>query len=222
MPHFGRASRTALSTPPGGPDIAPPTAGCKTFGPFLRFRLSHLQKSHAPRDRGFVAETSKEHLPSRHLQATIRMTNQTIKQKASFMSDTEIAEDHRPANPVWPGSCPLAALPSGRVTPAPAATAAIVSFGRQELRQIFDLYGRKVAAGEWRDYAIDFTSQKAVFSIYRRASEYALYRIEKNPKLARKQGLYCVVTATGLILKRGPDLARVIAVLDTRLKLVSG
>lgn len=136
------------------------------------------------------------------------------------MSDTEPAEDHRrPANPAWPGSCLLAALPSDRAT---AATAAIVSFGRPELRQIFDLYGRKVAAGEWRDYAIDFTSQKAVFSIYRRASEYALYRIEKNPKLARKQGLYCVVTATGLILKRGPDLARVIAVLDTRLKLVSG
>ncbi len=98
----------------------------------------------------------------------------------------------------------------------------IISFDREELRAIFDLYGRKVSDGEWRDYAIDFSPQKAVFSIYRRACEYALYRIEKNPRLARKQGTYSVVTATGLILKRGQDLGRVIAALDKKLKLVSG
>ncbi|MDQ6702475.1 MAG: DUF2794 domain-containing protein [Pseudomonadota bacterium] len=98
----------------------------------------------------------------------------------------------------------------------------VISFDRNELREIFNLYGRKVADGEWRDYGIDCTSQKAVFSVYRRACEYALYRIEKNPRLARKQGAYSVVTATGLVLKRGHDLGRVIASLDTRLKLVPG
>ena len=79
-------------------------------------------------------------------------------------------------------------------------------FNRQELREILALYGRKVAAGEWRDYAIDFGREKAVFSAFRRASEVPLYRIEKCPKLARRQGAYSVVTATGLILKRGNDL----------------
>jgi hypothetical protein len=95
-------------------------------------------------------------------------------------------------------------------------------FTRSELNQLLGLYSRNVARGIWRDYAIDFSSDKAVFSIYRRAAEYALYRIEKHPKLARKQGLYSIITATGLILKRGHDLCRVIAVLDNRLKLVTG
>ncbi|MEJ0095499.1 MAG: DUF2794 domain-containing protein [Methylocella sp.] len=98
----------------------------------------------------------------------------------------------------------------------------MVSFDRIELRQIFNLYGRKVSEGEWRDYAIDFMAQKAVFSIYRRSSECALYRIEKNPKLAKKQGAYSVLAANGLVLKRGHELGRVMAVLDKRLKLVSG
>ena len=84
-----------------------------------------------------------------------------------------------------------------------------------------NLYGRKVAEGEWRDYAIDFTREKAVFSIFRRAAEFPLYRIEKAPKLARKQGAYSVVTPTGMILKRGHDLRRVIDVLDKKLKLVT-
>ena len=95
-----------------------------------------------------------------------------------------------------------------------------VSFDRHELREILNLYGRKVAEGEWRDYAIDFTPSLAVFSIFRRTSEMPLYRVEKNPKLARKQGLYSVVTATGLILKRGHELRNVIAVLDKKLKIV--
>ncbi|HLH10495.1 MAG TPA: DUF2794 domain-containing protein [Methylovirgula sp.] len=95
-----------------------------------------------------------------------------------------------------------------------------VFFDRHELRDIFDLYGRKVADGEWRDYAIAMTGQKAVFSIYRRTAETPLYRIEKTRE-ARKQGAYSVVAATGLILKRGHDLKRVIGVLDKRLKLVS-
>jgi hypothetical protein len=95
-----------------------------------------------------------------------------------------------------------------------------VAFDRFELREILNLYGRKVAAGEWRDYAMDFTPTRAVFSIYRRTSEYPLYRIEKDPKLARKQGAYSVVTQTGLILRRGHELARVISVLDKKVKLV--
>jgi hypothetical protein len=97
-----------------------------------------------------------------------------------------------------------------------------VSFDRQELRDILDLYGRMVAAGEWRDYTLDFTNQKAVFSIYRRTAEFPLYRIEKNPKAARKQSAYSVIAATGLILQRGSDLRRVINVLEKKLNLVSG
>lgn len=97
-----------------------------------------------------------------------------------------------------------------------------VYFERPELREILVVYGRKVAAGEWRDYALDFGREKAVFSIFRRASEVPLYRIEKCPKLARRQGAYSVVTATGLILKRGSDLKRVLAVLDKGLRLAAG
>jgi hypothetical protein len=101
-------------------------------------------------------------------------------------------------------------------TPAPS----IVAFNRRELAAILDVYGRQVAAGEWRDYAIDHGRETACFSIFRRASECPLYRIEKAPKLARKQGAYSVVTATGLILKRGNELDRVLAVIDKRVRLV--
>lgn len=96
-----------------------------------------------------------------------------------------------------------------------------VSFTRAELRLILDLYGRKVVAGEWRDYAIDFTRDRAVFSVFRRSSEVPLYQIVKDPSLARRQGAYSVVTATGLILKRGHELDRVLRVIDKPLRLVS-
>lgn len=82
------------------------------------------------------------------------------------------------------------------------------------------MYGRKVAAGEWRDYAIDMLREKAVFSVFRKTSEYPLYRIEKNPKLARRQGAYAVITPTGHILKRGHDLRNVLRVIDKDLQLV--
>ena len=101
-------------------------------------------------------------------------------------------------------------LAGGRREPA------ITAFDRRELADILAVYGRKVAAGEWRDYAMDFGIEKAVFSVYRRASEWPLYRIEKNPKNARKQGAYSVITATGLILKRGHELKRVLEVLEKR------
>jgi Protein of unknown function (DUF2794) len=95
-----------------------------------------------------------------------------------------------------------------------------IAFDRQELSQILNVYGRKVASGEWRDYAIDTLREKAVFSVFRRSSECPLYRIEKAPRLARRQGAYTVIAATGLILKRGHDLARVLRALDRGLRLV--
>lgn len=107
------------------------------------------------------------------------------------------------------------------VVPFPSAPIAPqVSFDRGELRTLFGLYGRRVAEGEWRDYAIDFRRDKAVFSIYRRSSETALYRVEKDPKLARRQGAFAVIAATGVVLKRGSDLARVLAVLEKPLRVV--
>jgi hypothetical protein len=96
-----------------------------------------------------------------------------------------------------------------------------VRFSRRELDRILSLYGRMVAAGEWRDYAIDFLKDRAVFSVFRRASEIPIYRIEKNPKLARRQGAYSVISATGHILRRGQEIDRVISVLDRTLKVVS-
>jgi hypothetical protein len=95
-----------------------------------------------------------------------------------------------------------------------------ISFDRGELKQILSVYGRKVADGEWRDYAIDARKEKAVFSIFRRASEFPVYTIEKQPRLSRKQGAYAVVAATGLILKRGHDLAQVLRAIDRRPRLV--
>ena len=109
----------------------------------------------------------------------------------------------------------------GASTPS-LAHPATVTFTRRELDRILNLYGRMVAAGEWRDYAIDFLKDRAVFSIFRRASEVPLYRIEKVPKLARRQGAYSVVSATGLILRRGHEIERVLLAIDKPLKLVSG
>src|SRR5437016_8842166 len=96
----------------------------------------------------------------------------------------------------------------------PLAPAGRVTFERYELDRIFGLYGRMVAAGEWRDYAIDFLKERAVFSVFRRAAEVPIYRIEKHPKLSRRQGAYSVITATGLIMRRGHELDRVLRVID--------
>ncbi|MGQ3671128.1 DUF2794 domain-containing protein [Xanthobacter sp. TB0136] len=113
------------------------------------------------------------------------------------------------------GSASLAHRPAQPATPP-----AQVTFNRQELDRILGLYGRMVAAGEWRDYAIDFTREKAIFSIFRRTADVPIYRIEKDPRLARKQGAYAVVSQTGLILKRGHELPRVLAVLEKPLRAV--
>ena len=96
-----------------------------------------------------------------------------------------------------------------------------VSFDRTELRHILNVYGRLVAAGEMRDYAIDMLRDRAVFSLFRRMGEVPTYRIEKEPRLRNRQGAYSVIAATGLILKRGHDLPRVLSVLDRRLKVVA-
>lgn len=95
-----------------------------------------------------------------------------------------------------------------------------VTFERRELDAILRVYGRMVATGEWRDYAIDHLKDRAVFSVFRRSSEVPLFQVVKIPKLARKQGAYCVVAASGAIMKRGHELARVLTFFDKTLKLV--
>ncbi len=119
---------------------------------------------------------------------------------------------------------PLRPVQSGAAAEGPArpdggSAHAPVRFDRTELTTILTIYGRKVAQGEWRDYAMDFTREKAVFSVFRRTSEYPLYRIEKDPKLARRQGQYSVVAPGGMILKRGHDLLQVLRVLIREPKL---
>ena len=97
----------------------------------------------------------------------------------------------------------------------------VVFFERRELDALLRLYGRMVAAGEWRDYAIDGLKEFAAFSVFRRSSEAPLYRIEKHPALARRQGAWAVVGQGGVVLKRGHELAQVLKLFDRgRLKLV--
>lgn len=95
-----------------------------------------------------------------------------------------------------------------------------VTFHRRELDAILRIYGRMVGEGEWRDYAIDHLKEKAVFSVFKRSGEMPLFRIEKNPKLAAKQGAYCVMNTDGRILKRGHELPQVLKVFDKVLKLI--
>jgi len=92
-----------------------------------------------------------------------------------------------------------------------------VAFDRRELSVILSVYGRMVAAGEWRDYGISCLRDMAVFSVFRRTAEHPLYRIEKRPKLRNKQGQYSVVGMDGQILKRGHDLKTVLRVLERKL-----
>lgn len=110
---------------------------------------------------------------------------------------------------------------AGQSTPGQVSkTGPAVSFDRPELTAILNLYGRKVASGEWRDYAMDFLRERALFSIYKRSSERPLYVIEKNPRLRHRQGQYMVMGQEGRILKRGHDLHAVLRVLDPHLALV--
>lgn len=102
----------------------------------------------------------------------------------------------------------------------PAPTPPQVTFNRHELNVLLNLYGRRVAEGEWRDYAIDFLKDRAVFSVFRRTSEMPVYRIAKQPALARRQGAWSVTSAAGLVLKRGNELPRVLAVIERPLRVV--
>ena len=88
---------------------------------------------------------------------------------------------------------------------------------RRELGMILSIYGRMVAAGEWRDYAIDHLRGRAVFSIFRRASEQPIYRVEKSPRMGQRQGAFSVIAMDGRILRRGHDLAQVLRVLERKL-----
>jgi hypothetical protein len=106
--------------------------------------------------------------------------------------------------------------------PPPASPrTSFIFFERRELNRLLNLYGRMVAAGEWRDYAIDGLKEMAVFSVFQRASEAPVYRIEKRPALARAQGAWAVVGRGGVVLRRGHELEQVLKVFDrTRFKVV--
>ncbi len=117
---------------------------------------------------------------------------------------------------VWRKSVPM----TFQATPFPGPTnlpPEQVTFDRRELGAIMGLYGRMVAAGEWRDYGMSFLRDVAVFSVFRRTAEHPLYRIEKRPKLRNRQGLYAIITMDGQILKRGHDLPTVLRVLERKL-----
>lgn len=101
--------------------------------------------------------------------------------------------------------------------PGPRTIPDQTAFDRRELNVILTLYGRMVAAGEWRDYGISCLRDRAVFSVFRRTAENPLYRIEKHPRLRNRQGLYAVIGMDGQILKRGHDLRTVLRVLERKL-----
>ena len=89
-----------------------------------------------------------------------------------------------------------------------------VAFDRQEISAIMNVYGQMVSKGDWKDYAMDFLRDKPVFSIYRRATEHPLYRIEKVPALRNKQGQFAIIAPGGLVLKRGHELKTVLKIFD--------
>jgi hypothetical protein len=106
------------------------------------------------------------------------------------------------------------AMESAPQSPQSAPVSPVVFFDRLELNQLLNVYGRMVAAGHWRDYAIDGLKDAAVFSVFRKATEFPLYRIEKRPSLARRQGAWAVLAHGGLVLKRGHELEAVLKVFD--------
>lgn len=111
----------------------------------------------------------------------------------------------------------------GTVTPFPrtATAPSQVGFDRLELTRILDLYGRMVAAGHWRDYAIDLGREAAIFSAFRRATERPEFRIEKRPSLRQRQGMWALIGEAGQVIKRGHELGPVLAPVERRLlKLV--
>ena len=115
----------------------------------------------------------------------------------------------------------LSLVRSGQSSGSPSSKPPqIIAFDRKELALILGVYGRKVGLGEWRDYAMDFLRDRALFSVYARVSERPLFLIEKNPRLRNRQGQYSVTNQQGRILKRGHDLAQVLRTLDPQLAVV--
>lgn len=113
----------------------------------------------------------------------------------------------------------------GTVHPFPSSrvAAAQVGFDRIELKRIMDLYGRMVAAGLWKDYAIEFRNDAAVFWAFRRSAERPEYKVEKRPSLRGRQGMWALIGESGVVLKRGHELGPVLAPVERRLmKLVGG
>lgn len=102
----------------------------------------------------------------------------------------------------------------------PTVTSNQVKFTRSELDQILRVYSFMVAGVDWRDYGISHLKDRAVFSVFRRASEMPLYRIEKNPKNAKRQGAFSVIAPTGQILKRGHELSSLLKYFDKKISLV--
>ena len=111
----------------------------------------------------------------------------------------------------------------GTVHPFPGASSPQIGFERSELRRIVDLYGRMVAAGLWRDYAIEFGRDHAAFWAFRRTAENPEYKIEKWPALRNRQGMWTLIGESGMILRRGHELGPVLAPIERRLlKVVAG
>lgn len=108
------------------------------------------------------------------------------------------------------------AIESLPLAPKPQADPGVVFFDRFELRLLLDLYARMVSSGKWRDYAIDGMRDRAAFSVFQHASEAPLYRVEKAPGLARKQGAWAVIARGGVVLRRGHELSHVLRVFDSR------
>jgi hypothetical protein len=106
---------------------------------------------------------------------------------------------------------------NGQIVAFPGRGPGQVGFERAELTRILDLYGRMVAAGEWRDYAMDFDRNAATFAAFRRAAERPQARLEKRPALRSKQGMWTLFGEHGQVLKRGHDLTNVLAPMERRL-----
>ena len=128
---------------------------------------------------------------------------------------------HRSAEPAL-RSAEIIAFPTTPVVssgPAPKAPE-IVAFNRKEMMLLLNVYGRKVAEGEWRDYALDMLKDCAYFSIFRRTSERPQFVVEKNPKLRTRQGQFTVTNSEGRVLRRGHELERVLRVFEPGLTMV--
>ena len=111
----------------------------------------------------------------------------------------------------------------GTVHPFPGASSPQIGFERSELKRIIDLYGRMVAAGLWRDYAVEFGRDHAAFWAFRRTAEHPEYKVEKRPDLRGRQGMWALIAENGMVLRRGHELGPVLAPIERRLlKVVAG